>query len=191
VYTAGMQHLRPLLATLTLAAALCGCSPQTIQQQVSASLQVTSTSVTSGSLPDGAGCKGSSLSPQISWSAPPAGTKSMVLMMEDKDAPVGHLHRHNYVHWLVFDMPADRSDLDEGLPRDPLPDGTQQGKNDAREFGYSGPCPSPGSTHHYAITVYALDTVLGLPVDTTGRQLLTAIDGHILAAGQILVTYTH
>lgn len=186
-----MKQLRPLWASLTLAAALCACSPQTIQQQVNASLQVKSTSVANGALPDDAGCKGSGLSPQISWSAPPAGTKTMALIMDDQDAPVGHLHRHYYVHWLVFDMPADRLDLAAGLQRDPLPDGTQQGRNDARESGFSGPCPNPGSTHHYAITVYALDTNLGLPLDTTGRQLMTAIDGHILAAGQILVTYTH
>jgi Raf kinase inhibitor-like YbhB/YbcL family protein len=186
-----MHHHLPLWATLTLAAALSACSPQAIQQQVNGSLQLKSTSAATGALPDSAGCKGPGASPQISWSEPPAGTKSLALIMDDKDAPVGHLHRHYYVHWLVFDMPADRRDLTEGLQRDPLPDGTQQGRNDAHEFGYSGPCPYVGSTHHYAITVYALDTNLGLPVATTGAQLLTAIDGHILAGGQILVTYTH
>jgi phosphatidylethanolamine-binding protein (PEBP) family uncharacterized protein len=166
-----MHHHLPSWATLTLAAALSACSPQAIQQQVSGSLQIKSTSVASGALPDSAGCKGAGVSPQISWSAPPAGTKSLALILDD--------------------MPAERLDLTEGLPRDPLPDGTQQGTNDAHEFGYSGPCPYAGSTHHYAITVYALDTTLGLPVATTGGQLLTAIDGHILAGGQILVTYTH
>jgi Raf kinase inhibitor-like YbhB/YbcL family protein len=158
---------------------------------VNGSLQVTSTSAANGALPPRSGCQGPGVSPQISWSNPPPGTKSVALIMDDKDAPVGHIYRHYYVHWLAFDMPADRRDLTEGLQRQPLPDGTQQGKNDAREFGYSGPCPNAGSTHHYAITVYALDTKPGLPVDTMGRQLLTAIDGHILARGQILATYTH
>ncbi len=111
--------------------------------------------------------------------------------MDDKDGLVGHLHRHYFVHWVAFDMPVDRHDLSEGLQRQPLPDGTQQGRNDVREFGYSGPCPNAGSTHHYAITVYALDIRLGLPVDTTGPQLMRAIDGHILARGQILGTYSH
>jgi Raf kinase inhibitor-like YbhB/YbcL family protein len=111
--------------------------------------------------------------------------------MDDTDAPVGHIRRHYVVHWLIFDAPADRRDLTEGLQRQPLPDGTQQGKNDIHEFGYTGPCPDAGTTHHYAITVYALDTKLGLPVDTTGRQLLTAIDGHILARGRILGTYSN
>jgi Raf kinase inhibitor-like YbhB/YbcL family protein len=186
-----VRQLLPLSATLSLAAVLGACSPQAIQQQVTGSLQVNSTSAANGALPDNSGCKGPGLSPQISWNDPPPGTKSLALIMDDKDAPVGHLHRHYYVHWLVFDMPAARRDLSEALQRQPLADGTQQGRNDAREFGYSGPCPNAGSTHHYAITVYALDTRLGLPVETTGGQLLTAIDGHILARGQILGTYTH
>jgi Raf kinase inhibitor-like YbhB/YbcL family protein len=186
-----MHHFRPLWATLSLAAVLTACSPQAIHQQVKGSLQVTSTSVATGALPDRSGCKGSSVSPQISWSNPPPGTRSLALIMDDRDAPVGHLHRHNYVHWLVFDMPADRRDLTEGLQRQPLPDGSQQGQNDAHEFGFSGPCPYAGTTHHYAITLYALDTRLGLPAATTGRRLLTAIDGHILARGQITVTYSH
>jgi Raf kinase inhibitor-like YbhB/YbcL family protein len=186
-----LHHLLPLWATLSLAAVLSACSPQVIQQQVNGSLQVNSTSAVAGKIPDRSGCKGPGVSPQISWSNPPLGTKSLALIMDDKDAPVGHLHRHYFVHWLIFDMPADKRDLTEGLQRQPLPDGTQQGKNDVREFGYSGPCPDAGSTHHYAIAVYALDTKLGLPVDTTGRQLLTAIDGHILARGQLVATYTN
>jgi Raf kinase inhibitor-like YbhB/YbcL family protein len=186
-----LHHPVPLLATLSLAAALGACSPQAIQQQVNGSLRVSSTSVASGAIPDRAGCKGAGISPQVSWNDPPSGTKSLAVIMDDKDAAVGRIRRHYFVHWLVFDMPVDRRDLSEGLQRQPLPDGTQQGKNDVREFGYSGPCANAGSTHHYAITVYALDSKLGLPVDTTGPQLMRAIDGHILAQGQVLGTYQH
>ncbi|MGA2860979.1 MAG: YbhB/YbcL family Raf kinase inhibitor-like protein [Steroidobacteraceae bacterium] len=153
------------------------------------SLQVNSITVAAGAIPEKCGCKGLGISPQISWTGPPPGTQSLALIMDDKDAIVGHFHRHYFVHWLAFDMPSDKRQLTEGLPRQPLSDGTQQGKNDVGEFGYSGPCPNAGSTHHYAITVYALDTKLGLPVETKGRQLLTAIDGHILARGQIVGTY--
>jgi Raf kinase inhibitor-like YbhB/YbcL family protein len=190
-YTEAMQNLVRISAALTLATALSACSPQAIQQQVNGSLQVQSTSIAAGALPDASGCKGPGVSPQISWNNPPAGTRSLALLMDDEDSVVGHLHRHYYAHWLVFDMPADRHDLMAGLPRQALPDGSQQGSNDSGESGYSGPCPNAGSTHHYAITVYALDTRLGLAAGTTGRQLLTAIDGHILARGQILATYTH
>lgn len=184
-----MHHPPPLCATLSLTAMLCACAPQEIQQQVNGSLQVNSTTVAAGAIPDKCACKGPGISPQISWTDPPPGTQSFALIMDDKDAPVGHLHRHYFVHWLAFDMPADKRELTEGLPSQPLPDGTQQGKNDVGAFGYSGPCPDAGSTHHYAITVYALDTKLGLPVDTKGRQLLKAIDGRILARGQIVGTY--
>jgi Raf kinase inhibitor-like YbhB/YbcL family protein len=184
-------HYPPLPYTaLALATLLCACAPQEIQQQVHGSLQVNSATVPAGAIPDkAAGCKGPGISPQISWNDPPPGTQSFALIMDDKDAPVGHLHRHYFVHWLAFDIPADRRELDEDLARQRLPDGTEQGKNDVGQIGYSGPCPDAGSTHHYAITVYALDTKLGLPANTKGRQLLTAIDGHILARGRILGAY--
>jgi Raf kinase inhibitor-like YbhB/YbcL family protein len=184
-------HQPQLLCTaLALTTMLCACAPQGIQQQVNATLQVSSATVPAGAIPDkSAGCKGPGISPQISWADPPPGTQSFALIMDDKDAPVGHLHRHYFVHWLAFDMPADKRELTEDLPRQRLPDGSEQGKNDVGQVGYSGPCPDAGSTHHYAITVYALDTKPGLPADTKGRQLLTAIDGHILARGEILRTY--
>jgi Raf kinase inhibitor-like YbhB/YbcL family protein len=186
-----MHRLLPLSAILSSAAVLAACSPQSIHQQVNGSLQVTSTSAANGVIADQAGCKGPSLSPEVSWSNPPPATKSFALLMDDRDEIVGHLHRRYYVHWLAFNMPADRRELTEGLQKQPLPDGTQQGKNDGGDFGYYGPCPGAGSTHHYAITVYALDTALGLAADTTGRQLLPAIDGHILARGELLGSYSH
>jgi Raf kinase inhibitor-like YbhB/YbcL family protein len=185
-----VQHPPLLCTALALTTMLCACAPQDIHQQVSASMPVTSATVPAGAIPEtSAGCKGPGVSPQISWADPPTGTQSFVLIMDDKDSIGGHFHRHYFVHWLVFDIPGDKRELTEGLPSTPRPDGTLQGKNDAREFGYSGPCPDAGSTDHYAFTVYALDTKLGLPVETTGRQLLTAIDGHILARGQIVRTY--
>jgi Raf kinase inhibitor-like YbhB/YbcL family protein len=185
-----VHHPRLLCTALALTTTLCACAPQGIQQQVNASMSITSVTLAGGAIPESsAGCKGPGISPQISWTDPPPGTQSFALIMDDKDSIGGHLHRHYFVHWLVFDMPADKRELTAGLPSKPLPDGTQQGKNDARVFGYSGPCPDAGSIDHYAITVYALDTKIGLPVETTGRQLLTAIDGHILARGQIVGTY--
>jgi Raf kinase inhibitor-like YbhB/YbcL family protein len=186
-----MHHLLPLSATLSLAAVLCACSPLALQQQVKDSLRLTSTSAANGALPDKFGCKGNSVSPQIAWSNPPPATKSLALIMEDKDVIVGHIHRQYVAHWLVFDMPADKHELSEGLPGQALPDGTQQGKVYSQAFGYMGPCPDAGSTHHYALTVYALDTKLGLPADTTIRKLVPAMEGHVLAQGQMVVAYGH
>jgi Raf kinase inhibitor-like YbhB/YbcL family protein len=186
---AEVRHPLYIGAAVAAAVGLCACSPQEIKQPVSGSLQVSSSTIAAGAIPDQGGCKGAGSSPQLSWTDPPAGTRSFALIMDDKDSVVGHLHRHYFVHWLAFDLPADKRELPAGLPRQALPDGTQ-GKNDVREFGYSGPCPNAGLTDHYAFTIYALDTTLGLPAGTTGRQLLTAIDGHILARGQLVGTYT-
>jgi phosphatidylethanolamine-binding protein (PEBP) family uncharacterized protein len=111
-----MRQLLPLSATLSLAAVVAACSPLAVQQQVKGSLQVTSTSAANGALPDKYGCKGDSVSPQIAWSNPPTGTKSLALIMEDRDLTVGHIHRHYVAHWLVFDMPADKRELAEGVP---------------------------------------------------------------------------
>ena len=175
---------------LLLTTMLCACAPQGIQQQVTGSLQVSSSTVSAGAIPDkSAGCKGPGISLQIAWAEPPPGTQSFALIMDDTDAPIGHLHRHYFVHWLAFDMPADKRELTEGVPREHLPDGTEQGSNDAGQIGYWGPCPDAGSTHHYAVTLYALDRRLGLPADTKGPKLLTAVDGHILARGQIVAAY--
>jgi len=185
-----MKRLLSRSAFLSPLLLVCACSPQAIHQQVSGSLTLRSTTIVDGVIPDRTGCKGPGASPQLSWSAPPAGTMSLALIMDDRDAPVGHLHRHYYVHWVAFDMPPARRELAEGQMRQALPDGTQQGRNDAREFGFSVPCPYAGTTHHYAITLYALDTRLGLPPDTTAGQLMSAIDGHILARGELLGRYT-
>ena len=185
-----MRHSRLLYPALALTIMLAGCTPQGIQQQVTGSLQINSTTMPAGVIPDkSAGCNGPGISPQISWTEPPPRTQSLALIMDDRDAPVGHLHRHYFVHWVAFDMPADRRELTEGVSGQRLPDGTEQGRNDIGQIGYGGPCPDAGSTHHYAFTVYALDTRLGLPVDTKGPQLLKAIDGHILARGQIMGAY--
>jgi Raf kinase inhibitor-like YbhB/YbcL family protein len=185
-----VRHSLYISAAVAAAVLLVACSPQEIQQPVTGSLQVSSSNIAAGAIAEQGGCKGAGTSPQLAWTDPPAGTRSFALIMDDKDAVVGHLHRHYFVHWLAFDLPADKRELPAGLARQALPDGTVQGQNDVRAFGYSGPCPNAGSTHHYAFTLYALDTQLGLPAATTGRQLLAAIDGHILARGQLVGTYT-
>jgi Raf kinase inhibitor-like YbhB/YbcL family protein len=186
-----MRKLSLCAVSLVLAVALGACSPQ-IQQPVTATLQLSSATVVAGKIPDKSdGCKGHGVSPQISWTDPPPGTKTFALIMDDQDAIIGHLRRHYFVHWLAFDLSPDRRELVEGFPKQSLSDDERQGRSDVGVLDYSGPCPDEGSTHHYAITVYALDTKLGLPMGTDGRQLLGAIDGHILARGQIIGTYTH
>ena len=130
-------------------------------------------------------CDGSDTSPALSWSAPPEGTKSFALVLEDPDAP-----NRPWVHWVFYDLPPTERGLPEGVPPDGhLPSGAQQGRNDFGRIGYGGPCPPPGSGHRYYFKLYALDTRLELPAGTTRAHLDRAIRGHILAQAELMGRY--
>ncbi|MHC4917883.1 MAG: YbhB/YbcL family Raf kinase inhibitor-like protein [Planctomycetota bacterium] len=130
--------------------------------------------------------EGENISPALSWSGAPSGTKSFAVICDDPDAPSPKKPRPNpWVHWVVYNIPPDRSSLAEGETGD----GTV-GKNDFKETGWGGPMPPPGSgTHRYFFKVYALDTALDLAAETTKEQLIKAMEGHILAQGQVFGTY--
>jgi hypothetical protein len=129
-------------------------------------------------------CDGDDISPPLSWELIPDETKSIALIVDDPDAPGG-----TYVHWVVYDVPADVQGLPEDLPRDKaFPVGGEQGVNSSNELGYTGPCP-PSGTHRYFFKVYALDDKTNLPPGETKAKLLKALQGHILAQGQIMGRY--
>ena len=114
----------------------------------------------------------------------PPGAKSLALIVDDPDAPA-----KTWVHWVVFDLPADSGGLPESVPADPtLSTGARQGINDFQRIGYGGPCP-PGGTHRYFFKLYALDTRLELDPGSSKSQLLSAMEGHILAEGQLMGRY--
>jgi Raf kinase inhibitor-like YbhB/YbcL family protein len=188
-----MRVVKFCVPGLILASMLGGCEPQHLHQQVSAVLSLNSTTIVSGKLPDKSGCNGpgTGISPQLSWNDPPPGTRSFVLIMDDRDATIGHLHRHYFAHWLAFDLDPARRELVEDVTKQSLGSGERFGNNDVLQSGYSGTCPDAGTTHHYALTIYALDTRLDLPETTNAIKLLKAIEGHVLAQGQIMGTYTH
>lgn len=126
-------------------------------------------------------CDGKDISPPLSWSGVPAEAKSIALIMDDPDAPRG-----TWVHWVLFNIPADNASLPESIPRTAsLSNGAKHGNNSWRRPGYGGPCP-PRGTHRYYFKVYALDTVLPLKTGSTKGQLLKAMEGHVLAEGQIM-----
>lgn len=130
-------------------------------------------------------CDGEDGSPPLSWGAVPAGTRSLALICDDPDAPMG-----TWVHWVLYDLPPDVKSLAENLPReDKLASGARQGRNDFRKIGYNGPCP-PGGTHRYFFKVYALDKVLDLPAGLSKAGLLEAMEGHVLAEGSLMGTYS-
>jgi len=129
-------------------------------------------------------CDGDNVSPPLEWSGIPAGTKSIALIADDPDAPRG-----TWVHWVLFNLPADTKGLSENVPRhSTLKNGARQGMNDSRQLGYDGPCP-PGGTHRYYFKVYALDSVLPLDTGATKAQLLKSMEHHILGEGQVMGTY--
>ena len=130
-------------------------------------------------------CDGPDLSPALSWSGAPAGTKSFALICDDPDAPVG-----NWVHWVLFDLPPSTAGLPEGVAKDrELKPGGLQGNNDFHRIGYGGPCPPPGRPHRYYFKLYALDRPLGLPAGASRQDVLKAAEGHILAEAQLMGKY--
>ncbi|HQE78278.1 MAG TPA: YbhB/YbcL family Raf kinase inhibitor-like protein [Bacteroidales bacterium] len=137
-----------------------------------------------GMIPAKYTCDGANISPQLSWDNAPKGTKSFVLICEDPDAPMG-----TFTHWVLYDIPADVHELPENLPKDKiLPNGAKQGITDFKKVGYGGPCP-PNGTHRYYFKLYALDTLLNLEPALKKEDILKAMNGHILAQGQILGKY--
>jgi Raf kinase inhibitor-like YbhB/YbcL family protein len=136
-------------------------------------------------IPDRFTCDGSNLSPALSWSAPPDGTQSFTLIMEDPDAPGG-----TWVHWVLYDLPATEHGLPEGAsPAGTLPSGARQGRNSFGKTGYGGPCPPPGPAHRYYFKLYALDTALHLNAAVTRTNIDRSIDGHVLAVAELMGRY--
>lgn len=130
-------------------------------------------------------CDGSDISVPLAWTDPPQGTKSFALIADDPDAPMG-----TFVHWVLYDLPAEARQLQEGIPKqERLQDGSRQGRNDFGRIGYGGPCPPPGPAHRYFFKLYALDIKIGLPPGATKSQVLNAAKGHTLGETQLMGTY--
>jgi Raf kinase inhibitor-like YbhB/YbcL family protein len=146
-------------------------------------IHVTSTAFGEGAvIPKKYTCDDQNISPQLAWTGVPSGTKSIALICDDPDAPVG-----DWVHWIVYNMPAATSGLPEGVRS--LPAGSKKGTNDFRKLDYGGPCP-PGGVHRYYFKVYALDAQLSLGDGATKAQLLKAMEGHILDQGALMGKYS-
>lgn len=172
-----------LLVLACLSSLLDSSSPVIAKEQ--ARLELTSSSFRGGKIPRKFTCDGEETSPALAWSAPPADTRSFALFVTDPDAPGG-----NFVHWILYDVPAEKRALPEGLSKEgQLLDGSRQGRNDFDEIGYRGPCPPGRKVHHYVFTVYALDARLGLPAGQTLAQVESAMKSHILARGELVVPY--
>lgn len=137
-----------------------------------------------GMIPREYTCDGADVSPPLSWGALPDGTVSLALIVEDPDAPMG-----TWVHWVLYNLPADLRDLPQGVAPGPsLPFDGQQGKSSFGKLAYGGPCP-PSGTHRYYFRLYALDTRLELGAEAGKKEVLRAMEGHILGQGQLMGRY--
>jgi Raf kinase inhibitor-like YbhB/YbcL family protein len=164
---------------------LAGCHAPLTLGESTPTLELTSSSFSAGGIPKKCTCDDADTSPELAWAAPLAGTQSFALIAIDRDAPLG-----TFVHWVLYDLPADRRDLPEGLPKqERLADGSRQGQNDFDKAGYGGPCPPGSSTHRYVFRLYAVDSKLDLPAGATRKQVENALTGHILGHGELTGSY--
>lgn len=149
---------------------------------------LTSTSFSAGGrIPAEFTCEGADRSPQLAWSAAPAGTRSFALIIDDPDAP-----GRTWSHWGLYDIPADRAQLPAGFSRQLTGSGIGQAFNDFRRAGYGGPCPPPGhGVHHYRFRVFALDVEhLAVRPGADCRTLERALRPHVLAEAELTGTYS-
>lgn len=134
-------------------------------------------------------CDGDNFSPPLEWSAPPEGTRSLVLIVDDPDAPDPAAPKMRFVHWVLMNLPPRSGGLPEG-GSSKLPPGTREGMTDFRRTGWGGPCP-PIGRHRYVFTLYALVRPLELPPapPPTRDQVLRAMEGQVLARAELIGTY--
>jgi Raf kinase inhibitor-like YbhB/YbcL family protein len=153
---------------------------------MTATMKLTSTAFThEGTIPVRYTCDGEDLSPPLNWEGAPAGTKAFALVCDDPDAPVG-----TWDHWLLFNIPAARATLPEGVAADAtLEDGSRSGLNSWKRTGYGGPCPPPGKPHRYFFRLYALSAPVELSARARKSELLKAVQPLTLATGTLMGTY--
>ncbi len=198
------RRFRRILVGLALC--VCGCStghltesadpgPQRTGQKRAVSMSITLTSrdfSPGAAIPKECTGEGTDRSPQLAWANLPEGTRQLALICDDPDAPTAE----PWVHWVIYGLDPTLHELPAGLPKDAVlekPIRAKQGKNSwpsGQTIGYRGPLPPPGhGVHHYHFTLYALDQPLELAPGADKQQLLKAMQGHILATGELIGTY--
>ena len=141
-----------------------------------------------GEIPRKYTCDGENLSPPLEWSGVPEETRSLVLIVDDPDAPDPKAPKMVWVHWVLYNLPPDSKGLPENATTSSLPPGTKEGLNDWTRTGYGGPCP-PSGRHRYFFKLYALDTVLPDLGEPKKKQLEMALHDHILKRAELIGTY--
>jgi Raf kinase inhibitor-like YbhB/YbcL family protein len=140
-----------------------------------------------GRIPSKYTCEGEDASPLLAWEDVPNGAKSLVLIIDDPDAPDPKAPKMVWVHWVVYNIPPDTKGLPENAGKAGLPQGALVGINDFKKTGYGGPCP-PIGRHRYFHKLYALDITFDLR-GATKAQIERAMQGHVLANAELIGTY--
>lgn len=141
-----------------------------------------------GEIPPKYTCEGEDTAPPLQWTGIPDNASSLVLLVDDPDAPDPAAPKMTWVHWVLYNIPADATGLPEGASSADLPPGTREGLNDWRRTGYGGPCP-PVGRHRYFHKLYALDTHLERLDTPTKARIEAEMDGHIIATAELMGTY--
>jgi Raf kinase inhibitor-like YbhB/YbcL family protein len=185
------EMVRNIVVAITLTLLLCSCK-EAKQANLNAEgdkqimdIKITSSAFAEGGMiPAKYTCDGADISPPLQWDAVPEGTKTVALISDDPDAPMG-----TWVHWVLFNLPPDVKELPENVPPDEtLSNGATQGTSSFQKIGYGGPCP-PSGTHRYFFKLYALDADLDLDSSANKARLIKAMEGHIIGEGQLIGKY--
>jgi len=191
-----MRKSSAILSVVIFALIFLGCAtrPQPAAQQPVANkpkedkmeIKLTSTAFKQGQpIPRPYTCDGVNISPPLEWGGLPQSAKTLAIICDDPDAPAG-----TWVHWVLYNLPANKIGMIENTPAtEKLAGGGMQGTNDFKKIGYGGPCP-PTGTHRYFLRIYALDSELPLQPGATKAELLKAMEGHIVAQGQLMGRYS-
>ncbi len=179
-----MREMVPLIIALLLIGA--GCIGGGEKMSAPKTLEVGSVFHNGGYIPAKFTCDGEDINPPIFIGNISERTKSLVIIVDDPDAPMG-----TFTHWIAWNIPP-RGEIPEAVPKvgrveKPIP--MVQGRNDFGKIGYGGPCPPRGKPHHYHFKVYALDTTLNLPPEATRKELEKAMEGHVIQWGELVGLY--
>jgi Raf kinase inhibitor-like YbhB/YbcL family protein len=183
-----MHPVAVLVVLLAAAQPGAGAPANPAKEAATKMLSITSSVFKNGEIPRKYTCDGSNVSPPLAWSGAPAATKSLVLIVTDPDAPDPKAPLTTWVHWVLYDIPANVTGLREAVSGKTLPKGTREGVTDWGTPPYGGPCP-PRGRHRYVHTLYALDTTLGDLGSPTRAKLLTAMEGHVIQTAQVIGLY--
>lgn len=185
------KNRNPFLLTLliiTMAPPAFCQAAETMQPEEKTMILQSSAFAPQGEIPKRYTCDGDNVSPPLSWSDLPAGTKSLALIVDDPDAPDPAAPKMTWVHWVLYNMPPSAAGLAENVHADQLPVGTLQGVNDWKKTAYGGPCP-PIGRHRYFHKLYALDVELPDLGKATKAVLEKAMAGHVLESKELIGTY--